>query len=115
MEINGEAYFFRSNSFSGRITRWDGSQGFIRNSKKGMPDVVACIQKQVLNSMGVYNGLPHPDVDFVGIFVGFELKAPKGRQSPEQKLAQERIEAAGGKYFIVRTPEEFEDALKSLM
>lgn len=36
-----------------------------------------------------------------------EFKTAKGRQSPEQKAVQEALEAAGYKYYIVRSVEEF--------
>lgn len=109
LERNGKCYFFRSNSFAGRITRYDGSQGFVKNNKKGMPDIVACFPS--LRSLGAnIRGL-----ELVGQFVGFELKTPTGRQSPAQKLAQAHIESAGGRYHIIRTPEEFEVVLKAYL
>lgn len=95
MERAGKAYFFRNNSFSGRIQRYDGSQGFIKNNKKGTPDVVGCFSN--------------------GQFAGFELKTLIGKQSPAQKLAQTAIESAGGKYYLIRTPEDFERVLKELI
>ena len=65
-----------------------------RNNKPGMPDIVACLPG--------------------GRFLGLELKSEKGRQSPEQKQAQASIEALGGLYALLRTPEEFEGLLKGL-
>ncbi len=100
LERQGKCYSFRSNSFTGKIQRYNGSQGFVRNGKPGMPDVVACFQR--LQNFG-------------GLFVGFELKTEKGRQSPEQKHAQSAIEAAGGRYYVIRSPEEFEEILKTLV
>ena len=93
-ENQGKCYSFRSNSFTGRIQRYNGSQGYVKNGKPGMPDVIACVN---------------------GVFVGFELKTEKGRQSPEQKLAQCKIVDAGGKYYLIRSPEDFEKALKELL
>jgi hypothetical protein len=49
-----------------------------------------------------------------GKFIGLEFKTESGRQSPDQKLAQERIEKAGGMYKIIRNPEQFEELLKEL-
>lgn len=94
LERQGLVYAFRANSFSGRVTRFDGSQGYVKNAKKGMPDVVACIG---------------------GSFVGIECKSLIGRISPEQKQARETIEKTGGYYWIIRTPEEFENVLSGLM
>jgi len=93
MEVMGQAYYFRNNSFSGRITRYDGSQGYVKNNKLGMPDVVACLG---------------------GRFVGIECKAPKGTLSPFQKRAKEDIERSGGLYWVVRTPEQFEELVRQI-
>jgi hypothetical protein len=35
-----------------------------------------------------------------GQYVGIECKAPKGRQSENQKEFQEQLEAAGGRYVL---------------
>lgn len=56
-----------------------------------------------LRSFGLKRGWP--DLIFVlpsGRFAAIELKAPAGRQSPEQKAVQASIEAAGGLYVICR-------------
>lgn len=87
LERQGRVYYFRNNSFAGKIQRYNGTQGYIDNAKPGMPDVVMCLD---------------------GTFVGIELKSLVGRQSDSQKRAQALIEGAGGKYYIVKTPEEFE-------
>jgi hypothetical protein len=42
-----------------------------------------------------------------GFHVSIEVKIGSDRQSEDQKLEQGRIERAGGKYWIVKTPEEF--------
>lgn len=107
LERAGKCYFFRSNSFAGKIQRYNGSQGYISNGKRGMPDVIACFGQYS------FDGIIFPKL--TGHFVGFELKTPTGRQSPEQKLAQTAIESAGGKYYVVRTPEEFERVLAELI
>lgn len=85
LERQGKAYVFRNNSFSGRILRYDGSAGFVKNKKSGSPDIVLC---------------------FKGQFIGLEVKTEVGKQSPKQKDAQKHIEDAGGKYFIVRSKED---------
>lgn len=44
--------------------------------------------------------------DFIGLhrgrYLAVEIKTPTGRQSPEQKLFQSRIERHGGLYRLVR-------------
>lgn len=39
-------------------------------------------------------------------FFGLELKHGRGRQSPEQKAMQKRIERSGGLYFVIRSLDE---------
>ena len=41
--------------------------------------------------------------------LAIEMKTKTGRQSPEQKLFQRYFEAAGNKYVVVRSFEEFQD------
>ena len=41
-----------------------------------------------------------------GRFVAVEIKTPVGRQSPEQRLYQQRIERNGGIYQILRSVDE---------
>ena len=44
--------------------------------------------------------------------IGIELKAPKGRQSPEQKAVEHAFEQAGGFYHIARSVEDVEEILR---
>jgi hypothetical protein len=94
LERQGKCYYFRNNSFTGRVMRHNGTQGYIKNSKRGMPDVVACIK---------------------GLFIGIECKAKGNYQSPDQKAAERMIEGVGGQYWLVRTPDEFEQYLVSIL
>jgi hypothetical protein len=43
--------------------------------------------------------------------IALEFKTPTGRQSPAQKEWQAVIEAAGYRYVIIRTFEEFKQTL----
>ncbi len=54
--------------------------------------------------------------DILGILKGgrilaIEVKAPKGRVSPEQKLFIDLVNAAGGKAFVARSIEDVEREL----
>lgn len=111
LEIQGKCYFFRNNSFTGKLTRYNGSQGYVKNGKPGMPDIVACFIQAVFkrNDEGDLYG------HITGQFIGFELKTAKGKQSDEQKKAQKMIEKLGGLYYLIRSPEDFEAALKELL
>lgn len=46
-----------------------------------------------------------------GKFIAVETKGSEGQQRPEQKEWQERCEAAGGRYLLVRSLSEFIAAL----
>lgn len=61
----------------------------------GTPDILACIS-----------------VGGIGVFAGFEVKTPNGRQSPPQKLFQEKLqERANGFYFLVKSIKDVEGAV----
>ena len=49
------------------------------------------------------NGLPDIVAIKDGIYIGIEVKAPKGKQSESQKAIQAEIEKAGGKYIVARS------------
>lgn len=46
------------------------------------------------------------------IFVGLEVKSAKGSQTESQKQFEKTYKAFGGIYFVVRSPEETQEALK---
>ena len=54
-----------------------------------------------------------PDLIFYlnGDLIGFEVKMPRGKVSPEQFRFHARIERAGGKVFIVRAISDVQEAL----
>ena len=91
LENMGKVYFFRNNSFAGTFKRANGSNGYVKNNKPGMPDIICLYQ---------------------GKYVGIEVKSSKGKQTPEQKKAQEDIERLGGIYLLVRSLEEVTSVIK---
>ena len=95
----------RNNSFAGRVTRYDGTQGFVNNAKKGTPDIVCCFPWKMYADDGTVHIM-------IGQFVGIEIKSPNGRQSPDQKRAEEMIKNVGGDYWLIYSPEEFEEKIK---
>ena len=80
-------FCYRQNSGAG-ITP---SGRFIRYGKVGSPDIIAVIG---------------------GKYIGIECKIGKGRQSPSQIEFQEKLENAGGEYWIVRQLEDLEGIIK---
>jgi len=71
-------YFFRAGS--GAIRTEQG--GYFKTGKKGCPDIIVCKS---------------------GKFIGLEVKTEKGRQSENQKQAEQEIIKAGGEYYIVKS------------
>lgn len=50
-----------------------------------------------------------------GRTVWVEVKTPKGRQSPAQKLFQYGVEVSGGEYRLVRCVEDIKDMLRRVV
>lgn len=48
-------------------------------------------------------------------FLAIEMKTKTGRQSKEQKLFQRYVEAAGGKYAVIRTFDDFVQVVTEYM
>lgn len=79
-------FHYRNNSGAFKTERG----GFYRFGATGSPDIVCCVR---------------------GRYVGIECKAPKGRQSPNQKIFQENLEKAGGLYILAKSIEDVEEGL----
>ena len=71
-------FYWRNNSGATRTA----SGGFVRFGTAGSPDIIV---------------IKH------GLFIGLEVKAPAGRQSPDQKEFERGVTEAGGEYHVVRT------------
>ena len=48
-------------------------------------------------------------------FLCIENKTPKGRQEPAQRVFQFEVERHGGKYIIVRSIDEFMEAINNYL
>lgn len=66
-------------------------------------------QGAYLKKMGMQTGWPDLDIIDKDLAVHVEFKTMKGRQSPEQKKMQARIQEQGHCYYICRSYEEFVD------
>jgi len=75
--------------------RWNYSQ-----QERGTADVSATIKKV----FGAINGVGG---QVVGVSIKIEIKIGKDTQKKSQKEYQEKIERAGGQYWIVKTFEDF--------
>ena len=58
-------------------------------------------------------GLPDIEGLFKGRYVAFEVKAPKGAQTQNQKDLQKLIIAHGGEYYVVKSVDDVVKALFS--
>jgi hypothetical protein len=91
LEWQKNIYFFRAGAGAVKTIRGNGSTGYFKTGKKGLPDIILLIN---------------------GYFIGLEVKRPSGVQSEAQKSAQDDIEVAGGKYFLVRSIDDVEKIIK---
>lgn len=65
------------------------------------------VQAAYLRKSGMQKGWPDLDIIDKDKTVHIEFKTPKGRQSPEQKKMQERLQEQGHHYYICRSYEDF--------
>ena len=70
---------------------------------------------QKAKSMGTMPGFPDLMILFQGQFWAMEVKAEGGKVSMAQKAAGIRIEAAGGRWAVVRSVEDAEKCLSKWM
>lgn len=56
------------------------------------------------------NGLPDITVVYRSIYVGLEVKKHDGRQSPDQKAMQKRMDKVNSHYFVVRSIDDVQKA-----
>jgi hypothetical protein len=66
----------------------------------------------IMKAMGVVAGVADMMYLSDAGLIALEFKTPTGRQSPAQKEWQETIEAAGYRYYIIRSFEQFKETLK---
>lgn len=60
-----------------------------------------------------FGAVGSPDIVCVvdGQYIGIEVKAPKGKQSDNQREFQRRLEAVGGRYILARSLDDVIAAL----
>ena len=68
-----------------------------------------------LKAMGLKAGWPDIQILMRGLFVGIELKGPKGKTSPEQDSIAHSIEKAGGHYYVCRSLDDVITAVRLVM
>lgn len=82
------------------------SAGFFDTSRKTFREHV---------SPYVKTGIPDIIVIKEGQFIGLEVKSATGRQSLAQSDFERELRAAGGNYFLVRSIEDVDNALKGII
>jgi len=82
--LSYKRYFFWRQNTGGmfRDNRWFAMPKY---SKKGIPDILLVKD---------------------GLFIGLEVKRPKGRQSDHQKAFEQECKKAGGQYYIITSVED---------
>ena len=80
------------------------------SSNEGRRSVV---EASYLKKMGMQAGWPDLDIFGEREVIDIEFKTSKGRQTPEQKRMQERLERIGHKYYICRSYEQFREICKN--
>jgi hypothetical protein len=78
----------------------NGKRWFVRFGKPGMADILAVAE--------LYNEYALLEVPTV---VWIEVKAEKGKQSPDQKRFQEEVEREGMTYILARSLEDVTEVL----
>ena len=101
------------NEGSGHTSRDRMRQGIHKaeGAQAGVPDLLFFMNAEYKK--------PMPDYSMAWILpyngLGIEFKTAKGKQSQEQKDFQKMFEAAGYKYIIVRSLEEFQQEMNEYM
>jgi len=91
------------NNPTGVFRAYDSFDRIIKVGLPGQPDVLAVVNIEITPEMVGKS---------IGAFVGLEIKTPKtntntaGRQSEKQKNWQAAFEKKGGKYAVIRSPNE---------
>lgn len=94
-ERMGRLLFIRNNRFSGRITRRNGSQGYVKNTGVGSSDIIIAV-----------NG---------GITIWLECKGESGYLTAAQKHFQTKMQEFGHLYYVVRSFTEFEKIINKFI
>lgn len=72
-----------------------------------VPNEAAFKRKQYFDSLGLLNGVSDTIAVKEGEVLFIEFKRDGGKQSNEQKLFQQKVEALGHRYYVVYSLDEF--------
>jgi len=85
-ENAGKLIFLRFNSFSGQIIRANSSKGYVKNNKKGAPDIIIF--------------LPN------GNYLCAEIKGYRCRLSSDQMAFKDKVDTLCGYYQVIYSLDE---------
>jgi hypothetical protein len=93
LELQGKCYHFRSGAGAVATIRPNGSKGFFKTGKAGVPDITLL---------------------YKGQFIGLEIKKEGGKQSPAQLETESKIQQQGGWYFVITSLDQLKETLKMI-
>lgn len=106
LENQGKILFIRNNSFAGRIVRKDGSQGYVKNNKRGWSDFI--VWKEIIGFLS--QGTSGAVGRWLGTYF-IEIKSSSGKLHSDQVAFAEQVRKLGGQYHVVRAVDEVKSIL----
>lgn len=89
------------------------SENDIKHQVRDWLSIKGYFHFHLLAGIGAFKGCPDRVAVKGGQVYFLEIKKPKGsKQSENQKLFQERLEKAGGKYLLIKNLEDLIEALE---
>lgn len=71
--------------------------------------------KYYFEGLGSMAGVSDTIIMLPGTILFVEFKSIKGRQSPDQKLFQQKVESLGFEYFIIKSIEAFQELIRNTL
>lgn len=72
------------------------------------------IQAMMDKGKGLQKGRADMVFYYKGVATMIEFKTPTGTQEPDQRIWQTKIEAAGFKYYLIKTLEDFQQIIRKI-
>ena len=88
------------------------SETDIKKQVKEYLDIMSWFSFPILQSLGAFKGIPDRIAIKNGRILFLEIKRTGGKLSESQKLFQEKIEKAGGEYYVIHSLDELIKILK---
>lgn len=97
LEAKEKLFAYRTQVASIPVYRFNGTKGYIKTGRRGVPDITVCLKG--------------------GKFVGIEVKAPdkKNNVSQWQSTVKGDIERLGGQYWVVTSVDEVKELINKVL